>query len=127
MHVGLLAKQLVVLAAPGFVGYLSSLFVIHAGISGPIVLGMLSVALTMLFTSGWHLSWIRSLRLPCWLVSFLASTVMYIGAVCHYSIASPSMSSISNFLIVGAICFVPAFIAWLVALSMMRQHVPPHQ
>jgi hypothetical protein len=91
VRVILLAKQMAVLALLGFAGYTSAQFVITRTWGGWLMaLVVLSATLPWLSTPVCYIPWIRSLRMPCWLVSLLPTIVMYLVVVYQYSITSVS-------------------------------------
>ena len=114
------AKRLAMIILLILLGYASAQLVISSTRSGATLMALvvLSATLTMLFTPVWYIPWIRSLGLPGWLVAFLPTTAMYLVVVQHYSEASISPVFVAG---VGALCLVPAALAWLVSVSLMRR------
>lgn len=116
LRVMLLTKRITVVGLLGFAGYTSAQFVIgFTWGSAAFALVVLSWTLPWLFTPAWYIPWIRSLGMPCWLVSLLPTIVMYLVVTYHYS-----PTSISSVLLIGGLSLVPAIAAWLLSQTAMR-------
>jgi hypothetical protein len=116
-RVFLFGNRVRVLSMLMYAGYLSARVVLDRFWGGVVTFWMLSTTLPALCVIVSRISWIRSLELPRWVVSFLPSIAMYF-TVLHGGKSDPSVSTI---LIAAALCFIPGFVMWLVALSIVRQ------